>query len=399
MLRDLPRRLILDETMASTATLLPHPTLHAYPTGGAPALLAAEAGARPPKLMERVRQALLARHYSPRTADSYRHWILRYVRFHGLRHPREMGPPEINGFLTWLAVDKGVSASTQSQALAALLFLYRSVLEIPVDEVAPLVRARRTQRLPVVLSREEVGAVLSLLTGPSALVAGLLYGAGLRLMEALQLRVKDVDLVRGELTVRQGKGAKDRLTMLPRALRPALQRQLAEVAALHKRDLAEGWGCAPLPDALSRKFPNGGRELAWQWVFPQPTRWCDAQGREGRHHLHETIVQKAVHLAVRQAGIAKHASCHTLRHSFATHLLESGQDIRTIQELLGHADLKTTMIYTHVLNRGGCGVLSPLDNIHPLTQKRPFNPLSPFSPEHDDLWADFHPPTQPRPPK
>jgi integron integrase len=371
-------------------TLVPqfHPEPNLYAAGGLHPLVAAESGAGPPRLMEQVRRALVARHYSPRTVDSYSQWILRYIRFHGRRHPMELGAPEINAYLTWLAVDKGVAASTQTQALAALLFLYRTVLGVDVDAEAPLVRARATRRLPVVLSREEVGAVLAKLRGPCALVAGLLYGSGLRLMEALQLRVKDVDLARGELLVRCGKGDKDRVTMLPQALRPALREQMAQALTLHRRDLAEGWGEVQVPGALAAKYPNASREAGWQWVFPQPMRWRNTLGQEGRHHLHETVVQKAVHEAVRQAGVHKHASCHTFRHSFATHLLEAGQDIRTIQELLGHKDLKTTMIYTHVLNRGGRGVTSPLDNILPLTQKGPVDLISPTADNRVDNQMD-----------
>jgi integron integrase len=341
--------------------------------------------------MDRVRHALQVRHYSRRTAETYSQWILRYIRFHGLRHPQEMGASEINSFLTWLAVDKRVSASTQTQALSALLFLYKAVLDLPVDTLGPLVRARPSRRLPVVLSREEVAAVLGRLSGSSGLVAGLLYGAGLRLMEALELRVKDVDLARGELLVRQGKGGKDRVTVIPLTLRPALRRQLAQVAELHRQDVREGWGRVPLPDALARKYPQASADPGWQWVFPQPKRWSNAQGEQGRHHLHETVVQRAMHMAVGQAGIAKPASCHTLRHSFATHLLEAGQDIRTIQELLGHSDLKTTMIYTHVLNRGGLGVVSPLDKIPDLRQKAPLDPLSALGSDHVVLWEDDRP--------
>jgi len=363
-------------TNTIAAAVQQHSSTSNYATGGLRPLTAADSGASPPRLMERVRQALIARHYSPRTVDSYSQWVLRYIRFHGRRHPAELGAAEINAYLTWLAVEKGVAASTQTQALAALLFLYRSVLGIDVDTQGPLIRAKPSRRLPVVLTRDEVAAVLGKMNGPSSLVAALLYGSGLRLMEALQLRVKDVDLARGELLVRCGKGDEDRVTMLPQALRPALREQMARALSLHRRDVAEGWGDVQLPGGLAVKYPNAPREPGWQWVFPQPTRWRNSQGQEGRHHLHETVVQKAVHEAVRHAGIRKHASCHTFRHSFATHLLEAGQDIRTIQELLGHKDLKTTMIYTHVLNRGGRGVTSPLDKILALTQNAPANPFS-----------------------
>jgi len=358
---------------------LPHHKAVLYPMGELRPLMVAESGTRPPRLMEQVRQALVARHYSPRTVESYTQWVLRYIRFHGRRHPAELGTPEVNAYLTWLAVTRGVAASTQGQALAALLFLYRAVLGMDVGAGMgdALVRAKTSRRLPVVLSREEVASVLSRLSGPSALVAALLYGSGMRLMEALCLRVKDVDLARGEVLVRGGKGDKDRVTMLPQALRGALKEQMAQALSLHRRDVADGWGRVQLPGALALKFPHADREPGWQWVFPQPTRWRNAQGQEGRHHLHETVVQKAVHAAVRQAGIRKHASCHTFRHSFATHLLEAGQDIRTIQELLGHSDVKTTMIYTHVLNRGGRGVTSPLDKMLSLGQKAPDDSFDP----------------------
>jgi len=318
-------------------------------------------------LIDQMQRALRARHYSRRTEQAYCRWARRYIRFHGLRHPGEMAEPEINAFVTHLAVREQVSASTQSQALSAILFLYRRVLHREVGELQELVRARKQPRLPVVLSREEVRAVLDELDGDDRqcwLIASLLYGAGLRLTECLRLRVLDVDLGRGELTVRSGKGDKDRATTLPRALVPDLREQLRRAQLLHERDLAAGWGRVELPSALARKYPNAPREWCWQWVFPQRKRWVDARtGREGRHHVHPTIVQRAVHDAVRRAGIAKHATCHTLRHSFATHLLETGYDIRTIQELLGHKDVGTTMIYTHVLQRGGQGVRSPLDTL------------------------------------
>lgn len=278
-----------------------------------------------------------------------------------MRHPREMGSTEVNAFLSHLAVNEQVSASTQNQALAALLFLYRNLLEQEL-ELDGVVRARTRQRLPVVLSEAEVRAVRQQLEGDPALVVGLLYGSGLRLMEALRLRVKDLDIERRELTVRDGKGGKDRLTLLPESLVPALQEHLLQVRSIHRNDLNAGWGRVLMPYALERKYPNASREWGWQWVFPQQKRWRDpATGHQGRHHLDPSVVQKAVKRAVAAAGVSKAASCHTFRHSFATHLLERGQDIRTIQELLGHKDVSTTMIYTHVLNRGPLGVRSPAD--------------------------------------
>jgi integron integrase len=273
-----------------------------------------------------------------------------------------MGAAEVSAFLSHLAVVGRVAASTQNQALSALVFLYRVVLERPDLELEDLVRARRPVHLPVVLTTSEVSALLGNLSGEPRLVAGLLYGAGLRLLEALRLRVKDVDLSRGELVVRQGKGCKDRVTMLPRSLERDLRTQIESARAIHQDDLRAGFGAVALPDALARKYPSAAREWGWQWVFPASRRYTDAKtGTEHRHHLHETVVQRAVKRAVSATGIAKPASCHTLRHSFATHLLASGYDIRTVQELLGHRDVSTTMVYTHVLNRGGRGVRSPLD--------------------------------------
>jgi len=315
-----------------------------------------------PRLLDELRRALRARHYSPRTEKAYCHWVARYVRFHGYRHPAEMREPEINAFLTHLAVAEKVSASTQTQALSALLFLYRHVIGYEVGELRGLVRARVTRRPPVVLTPREVTTVLAELPEEYRLIASLLYGSGLRLMECLELRVGDLDFERGEVRVRRGKGDKDRLTMLPRSLQQPLQRHLQCVRRIHGRDLAAGWGRVMLPDALERKYPNAPAEWAWQWVFPQRTRWWDrVTGEQGRHHLHETLVQRAVKDAAQRAGIAKRVTCHTFRHSFATHLLESGYDIRTIQELLGHTSVNTTMIYTHVLNQGGLCVRSPLD--------------------------------------
>ena len=316
---------------------------------------------KPPGLIQRYRELLQTRHYARRTVKTYEQWLRRYLRFHRLRHPREMGSAEVNAFLTHLAVEEQVSASTQNQALAALLFLYRDLLEREL-ELEGVVRARTRQRVPVVLSEAEVRAVRQRLEGEAALVVGLLYGSGLRLMEALRLRVKDLDLPRRELTVRDGKGGKDRHTVIPQSLVPALKEHLVRVRSLHQGDLAAGWGRVLLPYALARKYPNANREWAWQWVFPQQNRWRDREtGAQGRHHLDPSVVQKAVKRAVAEAGVSKQASCHTFRHSFATHLLERGQDIRTIQELLGHKDLSTTMIYTHVLNRGPMGVRSPAD--------------------------------------
>ena len=315
------------------------------------------------QLMDQMRQALRSRHYSRRTEHAYCLWVRRFIYFHGVRHPVEMGEAEVNAFLTHLAVEQHVSASTQTQALSALLFLYRHVLDRQLGELGELVRARKQKRLPVVLTRDEVRDVLGCLQGDKRLMASLMYGSGLRLMECLRLRVQDLDLARNEITVRDGKGGKDRVTMLPLAVKPALQGQLAKAKAVHDRDLADGWGRVELPDALERKYPGAAAEWRWQWVFPQERRWRDpVTGAEGRHHVHETIVQRAFKDAVSRAGVTKRASCHTLRHSFATHLLDESYDIRTIQELLGHKDVRTTMIYTHVLNRGGHGVRSPLDD-------------------------------------
>jgi integron integrase len=302
------------------------------------------------------------KHYSRRTEEAYVGWIRRFVRFHGLRHPLELGEDEIVAFLTHLAADGGVGPSTQTQALSALLFLYRDVLGRCPSALRGIVRARPRERVPVVLSRGEVAAVLGAMEGTPRLVAMLLYGSGLRLLECLRLRIKDLDYGREQLLVRAGKGGKDRVTMLPAALRPSLTAHVSRVRALHERDLAAGAGWVTLPDAFGRKAPGAARELAWQWVFPAARHYTDPLTREQRrHHLHESVVQRAVKEAVRHAGVTKRASCHTFRHSFATHLLEDGYDIRTVQQLLGHRDVATTMIYTHVLQRGALGVRSPLD--------------------------------------
>jgi integron integrase len=317
-----------------------------------------------PKLLARLHEAIRVRHLSHRTEEAYRHWIRRYLFFHHLRHPSEMGETEINAFLTHLAVQEKVSASTQNQALSALLFLYRHVMGREVGELGEVIRARKPKRLPIVMTREEVKAVLANLSGDRWLMASLLYGAGLRLMECLRLRVQDIDFSRNEILVRDGKGDKDRVTMLPESLKAPLQEHLKRVQAVHKRDLADGWGRVPLPAALDRKYPKAPAEWRWQWVFPQENRWENTQtGEQGRHHVHESILQKAVAGAVKKTGLTKRATCHTFRHSFATQLLEGGYDIRTVQELLGHKDVKTTMIYTHVLNRGGKGVKSPVDDL------------------------------------
>jgi len=318
--------------------------------------------AREPKLLERARARMRAKHLSLRTERAYLGWMRRYILFHGKRHPAEMGEVEINAFLTHLAVKRQISASTQTQALCALLYLYREILDKPVGELEGLIRARRRRRLPVVLTREEVRRVLSHVEGTERLFLTLLYGTGLRLMEGLRLRVKDVDFAENQITVRDGKGAKDRVTMLPVSIQDDLRRHLREVERLHKKDLGEGFGKVYLPYALARKYPSAASEWAWQYVFPAAGRSRDPRsGVERRHHLPEQSIQRSFRRAVQRAGLAKAATCHSLRHSFATHILGNGYDIRTVQELLGHRSVKTTMIYTHVLNRGGRGVQSPLD--------------------------------------
>jgi len=314
------------------------------------------------RLLDRVRVEIRRRNLSPRTEEAYVAWVRRYILFHEKRHPADMGEAEIARFLSGLATQGRVSASTQNQALSALLFLYQEVLGGRLDWMKGIVRAKRPERLPVVLTRAEVRAILDRLQGDCWLMASLLYGAGLRLMECARLRVKDIDFSRNEITVRDGKGGKDRVTLLPARLRDPLAAHLDRVRRTHQADLAHGAGHVELPGALARKYPNAGREWAWQWVFPATRFYRDpATGHRRRHHLHESVLQRTVKDAVRQAGLTKPATCHTLRHSFATHLLEGGYDIRTIQELLGHSDVSTTMIYTHVLNRGGRGVRSPLD--------------------------------------
>lgn len=316
------------------------------------------------RLIPSARRVARTRHLSPLTEEAYVRWIVRYVRYHGLRHPSKLGEKEMREFLSHLAADRNVSASTQSQALAALLFLYVDVLREPVPWITDVIRARRPERLPVVMSREEVLAVLGKMKGAPHLVGLLLYGSGLRLMEALRLRVKDIDLGLNQIMVRGGKGDRDRVTMLPAAARSQLEAQLVRVKRMHERDLAAGGVRTILPHALARKYPNAATELSWQWVFPARKMAFDPKTRmRYRHHLHETVVQREMHAAVRAAKLTKRATCHTFRHSFATHLLEDNHDIRTVQELLGHRNVATTMIYTHVLNRGGLGVKSPVDRL------------------------------------
>lgn len=320
------------------------------------------AGTTGPRLLERVRSTLRARRLSPRTEVAYVGWIRRFILFHQKQHPQTMAEPEVAAFLSALANDRGVSASTQNQALAALLFLYEHVLGKKLGWVDGVTRGKMPERLPVVLSRGEVQAVLARLTGEPSLVADLLYGSGLRLFEALELRVKDLDFDRREIHVRDGKGRKDRRTMLPLRAAEALKVHLTAVRAQHDADLRVGLGEVPLPDALRAKYPAAPREWRWQWVFPASRHYRDAKtSSQHRHHVHETVIQRAIRDAAKRADIAKPVTPHTLRHSFATHLLEDGYDIRTIQELLGHKDVATTMIYTHVLNRGPAGVRSPLD--------------------------------------
>ncbi|MFZ4535049.1 integron integrase [Propionivibrio sp.] len=317
-----------------------------------------------PKLLDQVRGRIRFKHYSIRTEQAYVDWIKRFIRHFGKQHPKDLGADEVQAFLTHLAVVGRVAASTQNQAKSALLFLYKEVLGVELPWLDKVESAKTPKRLPVVLTRDEVMAMLSRLEGSSGLIARLLYGTGLRIMECLRLRVKDVNFERGEILVRDGKGAKDRVTMLPASVVPALRVHFDRVRELHRQDLAGGHGEVHLPYALDRKYPSAGREWMWQYVFPAAGLSVDPRsGVVRRHHVQDQSVQRAIRQAVRDAGINKPATPHTLRHSFATHLLESGYDIRTVQELLGHSDVSTTMIYTHVLNRGGRGVASPLDKL------------------------------------
>ena len=329
-----------------------------------------EPGAKPAgaRLLDRVRHAIRRRHYSPRTEETYVHWIRRFIYFSGKRHPAELGAPEVTAFLNHLASERNVAAATQNQALSALVFLYREVLAQPLPWLDGLDRAKRPSRLPSVLTVDEVTRLLASLRGMRWLMASLLYGAGLRLRECLKLRVKDIDFGYRQILVRDGKGGKDRVTMLPASVIDRLRRHLERVRALHERDLIEGYGDVELPDAIARKYPRAPYEWGWKFVFPSHKRSVDpASGAIRRHHVYENYLIRSVKQAARDAGIAKHVTCHTLRHSFATHLLESGYDIRTVQELLGHSDVSTTMIYTHVLNKGGHGVRSPLDRLEQAT--------------------------------
>lgn len=315
-----------------------------------------------PKLLDQVRNIAKVKHFSIRTEEAYVYWARRFVLFHNKTHPLNMGAEQVAKFLSYLAVEEQVSASTQNVALSALLFLYRDVLNKPLGQVVGIVRSKHPPKVPLVFSTEEVRAVLSKLSGTNHLMAAILYGAGLRLMECLRLRVKDIDFDYKQIAVRGGKGDKDRITMMPKTLIEALHRQIAKVTLLHEEDLAEGFGNVFLPNALAHKYANASKELCWQYLFPSHKRSIDPRsGQERRHHISEDMLQRAVKKAIKAAGIVKPGSCHTFRHSFATHLLESGYDIRTVQELMGHSDVRTTMIYTHVLNRGGKCVWSPLD--------------------------------------
>jgi integron integrase len=330
----------------------------------APDVNTGSTAAAPPKLLDLLRHAIRVRHYSIRTEDAYVDWVRRLILFHGKRHPAALGAAEVTAFLTHLAVERSVAPSTQNQAKSAILFLYRVVLESQLPWLDEIVAAKDRRRLPVVLTQSEVRSLLNELSGTMGLVASLLYGTGMRVLEGLRLRVKDVDFQRREILIRDGKGGKDRVTVLPENLILPLQQQMSRAKALHDRDIAEGFGEVWLPDALSVKYPNAPRVWGWQWVFPSAVRSADPRsGIVRRHHLNEASVQKAVAGGARRSGIVKPCSPHILRHSFATHMLQAGYDIRTVQELLGHSDVSTTMIYTHVMNRGGRGVRSPFDQI------------------------------------
>ncbi len=319
---------------------------------------------RDERLVDRVHTVMRTRHLSRRTEEAYLHWMRRFFAFHRGRHPSELGEADVAAFVSWLATARDVSASTQRQALSALLFLYRDVLGVEMEWVAEVTRAQRPRRLPTVLGRADVTALLAAMHGTPRLMAFLMYGSGLRLLECCRLRVKDIDLQSGLIVVREGKGDKDRRTLVPAALRRPLAEHLAAMRTQHRRDVEAGAGWVELPGALARKLPHAGREWPWSWVFPATRSYLDRKsGQRRRHHLHETVTQKAVRAAATTAGLSQRVTCHTLRHSFATHLLEDGYDIRTLQELLGHRSVKTTMIYTHVLNRGYGAIRSPLDSL------------------------------------
>jgi integron integrase len=319
-------------------------------------------GAPKSPLLASLVEQMRLRHYSARTIGTYVSWVVRYIKFHHKRHPRDLGRDHVEEFLSSLAIESDVSASTQNQALAAMAFLYRDVLNIPLEDGEALARAKRPVRLPVVLTREEVRRLIGEMEGTPQLVGILLYGAGMRVLECLQLRIKDIDFGSSQILIRGGKGNKDRLTMLPSAAQSRLREHLEDVRLTHARDLRRGGGRVDIPGALARKYPKASTEFRWQWVFPATRTYVDVVTRElRRHHLHVTVIQRAVAEAVRSAGLMKRATCHTFRHSFATHLIEDGYDIRTVQELLGHTDVRSTMIYTHVLNKGGRGVRSPID--------------------------------------
>ncbi len=315
-------------------------------------------------LTKQMRMELGSRHYSKRTQESYTNWCKRFFQFYSDNNLGELDTNAVNKFLSYLAIHENVSSSTQNQALSAFLFLFRFVMHQDLETLDDVIRARKPTYLPVVLSKSEVRAIINNLNGMTRLMASLIYGTGIRLNECLNLRIQDLDFEKNEIQVRGGKGAKDRVTMLPEMLKKELKKHLEDVKMIHDSDLIDGWGQVELPDALDRKYPSAPREWRWQWVFPQEHRWKNARTlQQGRHHIDASILQKAFRKAVAKTGMAKRASVHTLRHSFATHLLEDGYDIRTVQELLGHKDVRTTMIYTHVLNRGGKGVKSPLDNL------------------------------------
>lgn len=324
-----------------------------------------------PRLLDRLRDAIKARHYSPRTVEAYVYWARKFILFHGKRHPALMGAAEVKAFLSYLAVSREVASSTQNQALGALLFLYRHVIGREIPALSDLIRAKRSVRVPVVLSRAEISLILHHLRGLPYLATALMYGSGLRLLECLQLRIQDIDFDRGEILVRQGKGRKDRRTMLPAGLADLLASHIARLKENHEAESVAGRGAVFLPDSVEHKQPAAATEWAWQWVFPATRVHVPLEGPSRRHHIHETAIQRAFALALMRSGIAKRASCHTLRHSFATHLLEASYDIRTIQELMGHNDVSTTMIYTHALIRGVQGVQSPLDTTAEAIQLKP----------------------------